>query len=262
MQFVNPPLVSTGDIANSVSLNESGTFTYLAADLGVIDPPHLIRYDQTYVVNGWAVEALNDGTRFTNNRTNEGFWVSVTEVKSIGQPERARSPAGQRRYSIAARLVAQPRSTGYDHPGHHAALLIDQISFTVAALRGHRPPTGLARSPARRHSRLPTPVQPPRQCTWASNHTLTTPKFTINTTEKRPIRNSRTVNDVHHVSQAMWFLSLSSALGYIGGSSRSMGEHHGSQRNWTRHRKPKDAVGGDGCGGSGRDGCDVLHSWN
>ncbi|WP_269085963.1 hypothetical protein [Mycolicibacterium peregrinum] len=26
-----------GNIANSVSLNESGTFAYLAADLGVID---------------------------------------------------------------------------------------------------------------------------------------------------------------------------------------------------------------------------------
>ncbi|MBN3511138.1 hypothetical protein JYB55_20110 [Mycolicibacterium septicum] len=85
VQFVNPPLASTGDIANSVSLNQNGTFTYLAADLGVIDPPHLIRYDQTYTTNGWAVEAFNDGTRFTNNRTNEGFWVSATEVNSLGQ---------------------------------------------------------------------------------------------------------------------------------------------------------------------------------
>uniref|UniRef100_UPI0040402682 hypothetical protein n=1 Tax=Streptomyces sp. DSM 41978 TaxID=3448658 RepID=UPI0040402682 len=85
VQFANPPLVSTGDTANSVSLNENGTFTYLAADLGVIDPPHLIHYDQTYVVNSWAVEAFNDGTRFTNNRTSEGFWVSVTEVNSLGQ---------------------------------------------------------------------------------------------------------------------------------------------------------------------------------
>ncbi|QRY46705.1 hypothetical protein JVX93_07725 [Mycolicibacterium boenickei] len=85
VQFVNPPLAGTGDIANSVSLNQNGTFTYLAADLGVIDPPHLIRYDQTYIANGWAVEAFNDGTRFTNNRTNEGFWVSVTEVNSLGQ---------------------------------------------------------------------------------------------------------------------------------------------------------------------------------
>lgn len=84
-QFVNPPVAATGDIANSVSLNQNGTFTYLAADLGAIDAPHTIRYDQTYIANGWAVEAFNDGTRFTNNRSNEGFWVSVNEVNSLGQ---------------------------------------------------------------------------------------------------------------------------------------------------------------------------------
>ncbi|AIC72125.1 Uncharacterised protein [Mycobacteroides abscessus] len=32
----------------------------------MIDPPQLIRYDQTSIANGWAVEAFNDGT-------NEGF---------------------------------------------------------------------------------------------------------------------------------------------------------------------------------------------
>lgn len=85
VQFVDPPVTAAGDVANSVTLNQNGTFTYLAADLGVIDPVHTIRYDQTYIANGWAVEAFNDGTRFTNNRTNEGFWVSVTEVNSLGQ---------------------------------------------------------------------------------------------------------------------------------------------------------------------------------
>ncbi|MGV0809809.1 hypothetical protein [Mycolicibacterium setense] len=85
VQFVNPPLSSTGDMANSVTLNQNGTFSYLAADLGVIDPPRLLRYDQIYTANGWAIEAFNDGTRFTNKRTNDDFWVSVTEVNSLGQ---------------------------------------------------------------------------------------------------------------------------------------------------------------------------------
>ncbi|MBU8824783.1 hypothetical protein [Mycolicibacterium goodii] len=85
VRFVNPPMTSSGDVANSVALNQDGSFTYLAADLGVIAPPHSVQYDQTYIVNGWAVEAFNDGTRFTNNLTNEGFWVSVTEVDSLGQ---------------------------------------------------------------------------------------------------------------------------------------------------------------------------------
>ncbi|PIB73194.1 hypothetical protein CQY22_017885 [Mycolicibacterium brumae] len=85
VQFVNPPQTADGDPANSVTLNQDGTFTYLAADLGVADPMHTLSYDQTYIANGWAIEAFNDGTRFTNNRTNEGFWVSVTEVNSLGQ---------------------------------------------------------------------------------------------------------------------------------------------------------------------------------
>ncbi|MCV7194157.1 hypothetical protein [Mycolicibacterium brumae] len=82
---MNPPQTADGDPANSVTLNQDGTFTYLAADLGVADPMHTLSYDQTYIANGWAIEAFNDGTRFTNNRTNEGFWVSVTEVNSLGQ---------------------------------------------------------------------------------------------------------------------------------------------------------------------------------
>lgn len=85
VQFVNPPAAATGDIANSATLNENGTFTYLAADLGVVDAPHLIRYDQAYITNGWVVEAFSDGTRFTNNRSNEGFWVSVDGVNPLGQ---------------------------------------------------------------------------------------------------------------------------------------------------------------------------------
>ncbi|MCV7065663.1 hypothetical protein H7H51_07920 [Mycolicibacterium farcinogenes] len=85
VQFTDPPMSSSGDVANSVTLNQNGSFTYLAADLGNIDPVHTVHYDQTYIANGWAVEAFDDGTRFTNNLTNEGFWVSVTEVSSLGQ---------------------------------------------------------------------------------------------------------------------------------------------------------------------------------
>lgn len=85
VQFVNPPLTESGDVANSVTLDQNGKFSYLAADLGMTDPLHTVRYDQTYIANGWAVEAFDDGTRFTNNRTDEGFWVSVTDVNALGQ---------------------------------------------------------------------------------------------------------------------------------------------------------------------------------
>lgn len=85
VQFVNPPVTASGDVANSVTLNQDGSFTYLAADLGMIDPLHTVFYDQTYIANGWVVEAFSDGTRFTNNRTNEGFWISVDDVNALGQ---------------------------------------------------------------------------------------------------------------------------------------------------------------------------------
>ncbi|WP_280831502.1 hypothetical protein [Mycolicibacterium frederiksbergense] len=85
VQFVNPPLTWAGDVANSVTLNQDGTFSYVAADLGMADPLHTVHYDQTYITNGWAVEAFSDGTRFTNNRSNEGFWVSVDGVNALGQ---------------------------------------------------------------------------------------------------------------------------------------------------------------------------------
>lgn len=75
--------------------------------------------------------------------------------------------------------------------------------------------------------------------------------------EKKLIRNSRTANDVHHGSLAVWLPSLISAFRHIGRPSRSMGEHHGSQHYWTS----QDAVSGDGCSGSGNDGCDVLQPW-
>ena len=38
----------------------------------------------------------------------------------------------------AGLLAAYLRTTGCSHPGYDAALLIDQVSFTAHALRGHR----------------------------------------------------------------------------------------------------------------------------
>lgn len=85
VQFVNPPLTGSGDVANSVTLDQDGTVTFVAADLGVAEPVHTVFYNRTYVANGWIVEAFSDGTRFTSNHTNEGFWVSVDGADALGQ---------------------------------------------------------------------------------------------------------------------------------------------------------------------------------
>lgn len=66
VHFLQRPHTASGDAANSVTLNQNGGFTYLAADLGMVEPLHHVRYDQTYIVNGWVVQPYRDGTRFTS----------------------------------------------------------------------------------------------------------------------------------------------------------------------------------------------------
>ncbi|MEN3221362.1 hypothetical protein [Mycolicibacterium porcinum] len=49
------------------------------------DPPHIVGYDQPSFLNGGVVETFDDGTRFTSTRSNDGFWVSVIDVDTLGQ---------------------------------------------------------------------------------------------------------------------------------------------------------------------------------
>jgi hypothetical protein len=84
VQFVNPHLTGAGDIANSVSLSQDGSLTYAAADLGQTDPLNNLEYGQSYIANGWSVDASSAGTRFTNLKTSESFWVSVDGANALG----------------------------------------------------------------------------------------------------------------------------------------------------------------------------------
>lgn len=43
----------------------------------------VLTYGQTYNVNGWSVASAVDGTRFTNNRTGHGMFVSNENVYSF-----------------------------------------------------------------------------------------------------------------------------------------------------------------------------------
>ena len=84
VQFVNPPLTGAGDVANSVSLNQDGSLTYAAADLGQVDPLNTIEYGQSYIANGWSVDASSGGTRFMNLDSSQSFWVSVDGASALG----------------------------------------------------------------------------------------------------------------------------------------------------------------------------------
>ncbi|GAA4398599.1 hypothetical protein GCM10023147_34980 [Tsukamurella soli] len=67
-----------------------------AADLGDIGPVDVLHYNEVYIANGWAVEAFDNGTRFTNNDSSRMFWVGVTDADTLGRgrpvppPENAR----------------------------------------------------------------------------------------------------------------------------------------------------------------------------
>ncbi|MDV3135336.1 hypothetical protein [Mycobacterium sp. 29Ha] len=43
----------------------------------------VLRYGQTYNVNGWTILSTFEGTRFTNDRTGHGMFVSVDNVYSF-----------------------------------------------------------------------------------------------------------------------------------------------------------------------------------
>ena len=43
----------------------------------------MLNYGQTYHINGWTIWPTGDGTRFTNDSTGHGMFVSVENVSSF-----------------------------------------------------------------------------------------------------------------------------------------------------------------------------------
>ena len=78
-QFTNSP-VKNGVQANGVRLTADGTMEWIVGNLGDI-PVVTIDY-RTYSAVGWTIVATGDGTRFTNQRTGHGMFVSIEKVES------------------------------------------------------------------------------------------------------------------------------------------------------------------------------------
>jgi hypothetical protein len=73
-QFLNIPIQpGDGMHPNGVRLNADGTVEYLVGDLGG-NPETELDY-MTYTAVGWTIEAVENGTRFTNERTGRGMVV-------------------------------------------------------------------------------------------------------------------------------------------------------------------------------------------
>lgn len=76
--FENPPQLN-GEPANGVEVSAAGSVRWLVGNLGDI-PATTLDY-ATYHAVGWTIEATNDGTRFTNDGTGHGMFVSIEKVE-------------------------------------------------------------------------------------------------------------------------------------------------------------------------------------
>lgn len=79
-QFTNSPVMD-GTHANGVRLSASGEVRWLVGNLG--DIPVVTLDYRTYHAVGWTIDAREDGTRFTNDRTGHGMVVAVDGVKAF-----------------------------------------------------------------------------------------------------------------------------------------------------------------------------------
>jgi hypothetical protein len=79
-EFLNSPL-KDGARANGVNVSASGEIQWVLGNLGAI-PTTTIDY-RTYEAQGWTIAASIEGTRFTNNRTRHGMFVSLENVETF-----------------------------------------------------------------------------------------------------------------------------------------------------------------------------------
>src|ERR1700738_2009987 len=79
-QFTNSPM-QDGERAHGVNITASGDVQWVLGNLGDI-PTVTIDY-QTYDAAGWTIAASESGTRFTNENTGHGMFVSIENVETF-----------------------------------------------------------------------------------------------------------------------------------------------------------------------------------
>jgi hypothetical protein len=78
--FTDSPF-QDGEHANGVNITSSGSVQWVLGNLGAI-PTVTIDY-KTYAAEGWTINATSDGTRFTNDHTKHGMYVSIQKVNTF-----------------------------------------------------------------------------------------------------------------------------------------------------------------------------------
>ena len=76
--FADPPTVD-GEQANGVEVSASGSNRWVVGNLGAM-PTTTIDY-ASYEAVGWTIDADSSGTRFTNNETGHGMFISTESVE-------------------------------------------------------------------------------------------------------------------------------------------------------------------------------------
>jgi hypothetical protein len=79
-QFTNAP-TEDGEKANGVNITAAGEVQWVLGNLGDI-PTVTIDY-KTYEADGWTIAATESGTRFTNEHTGHGMFVSIEKVDTF-----------------------------------------------------------------------------------------------------------------------------------------------------------------------------------
>jgi hypothetical protein len=79
-EFTNSPMVD-GEHANGVSVTAGGDMRWILGNLG--DVPVVTLDYRTYLAEGWTIAASSSGTRFTNDHTGHGMFVSIEKVDAF-----------------------------------------------------------------------------------------------------------------------------------------------------------------------------------
>ena len=81
--FLQSPLTSYGSHYHNAVVDAAGNFSFQdGGNIGAAHPENdlVLAYGKPYTVEGWSITSGPDGTRFTNNNTGHGMFVSIENV--------------------------------------------------------------------------------------------------------------------------------------------------------------------------------------
>ena len=84
--FPQAPISQYGSPFDLAVIHATGAFNWADGNIGGGGTPQddvVLTYGQTYHIAGWTILPNSDGTRFTNDRTGHGMFVSVENVSSF-----------------------------------------------------------------------------------------------------------------------------------------------------------------------------------